>query len=408
MKSLLIDQMRLANANLKLRWLWSLAALGMWMLCLGLNIPLQHLLIAQAWLTLILGNVLLSMYQRHDAYQPYWAVVLGLCLDWWVLTEFLFFTGGASNPLIFLYLIPVLFAALMCKHTIAISMAIASVLAYGVMYVWHLPLINPHWQHQNMQLHFLGMWLTFAISITMMTAVVTWLMSYLKQREHLLREADRNQMRDENMLWLGMNAANLAHQLSTPLNNLYLLVGEFQAKSQAEDLEDLELMQLQLNECTQILHQLRQKQENHPHPALFSQVLSQHLSQWQNLCPQVVVQWQSLHDNQQKIIIDPLFWPALFNILNNAADAGDYQVKLDTQIENGWLTVNVINEKGSLSEHYFYQEGLQAQATQKPAGLGLGIQLSHATLEKMGGSLNLFNRPQGGVQAVICVPVTEL
>ncbi|AUZ04984.2 signal transduction histidine kinase [Vitreoscilla sp. C1] len=377
-------------------------------MCLGLNIPLPHLLIAQAWLTLILGNILLSVYQKHDAYQPYWAVVLGLCLDWWVLTEFLFFTGGASNPLIFLYLIPVLFAALMCQYVFAIGMAIASVLAYGIMYVWYLPLISHHWLHQNIQLHFLGMWLTFGISISMMTAAVTWLMADLKQRDRLLREADRNQMRDENILWLGMNAANLAHQLSTPLNNLYLLVGEYRAKSSSEDLEDLDLMQLQLDECTQILHQLREQQEINHQPTVFDQVLEQHLNQWRNLRPQVVVQWQYFHKNTQKVILDPLFWPALFNILNNAADAGENQVSLDTRIEKGWLTVHVINEKGSLTEHYFYQEGLQVQATQKPAGLGLGIQLSHATLEKMGGSLNLFNRPQGGVQAVICVPITEL
>ncbi len=49
--------------------------------------------------------------------------------------------------------------------------------------------------------------------------------------------------------------------------------------------------------------------------------------------------------------------------------------------------------------------GLAPLESAKPAGLGLGMMLSHATLARLGGTLSLDNRAEGGVHARITLPL---
>ena len=105
--------------------------------------------------------------------------------------------------------------------------------------------------------------------------------------------------------------------------------------------------------------------------------------------------------------VDPLFWPAVFNILNNAADAGDNHVEVISQIQDNTLVIEIINRSGSLPQAQLEWAGLSALSSQKPSGLGLGMKLSHATFEKLGGSLSLSNQQQGGVRAVISLPLAR-
>ena len=404
-KSLLLDEERLAQLNIHIRWLFILLATGLWAVCWGAQVPLPHVLIAQAIATLAIGNGMIWLWQKSAYANPAISIPIGLCLDLWSLSELLFLTGGASNPLTFLYLVPVLFAALMCSARFAWTLCAITITLYLLIYFFHLPIVNAHWLHQNLQLHFIGMWLTFGLISALICVLVTWLMHSLKEREVLLRLAYRNQMRDENMLWLGMNAANLAHKMSTPMNNLYLLLDELRLNARAEDTEDLALMRTQLEECTDILHSLRRDAKREPSQVVFEDAFAIHLARWQNLRPQVQVDWQQQQTPPTTMVVDPLLWPAVFNILNNAADAGDNHVEVITRVADHTLHIEIINRSGSLPQAQLEWAGLSALPSQKPSGLGLGMKLSHATFEKLGGSFSLSNQQQGGVRAVISLPL---
>ncbi len=406
-KSLLLDEERLAQLNIHIRWLFTFLAISLWAVCWLAKVPLPHVLIAQAIATLAMGNTLIWVWQKSASAHPAVSIPVGLVLDTWSLTELLFLTGGASNPLTFLYLVPVLFAALMCSARFAWTLTGFTIITYLLIYFFHLPVLSPHWLHQNLQLHFIGMWLAFGLISTLVCVLVTWLMQNLKEREVLLRLAYRNQMRDENMLWLGMNAANLAHKMSTPMNNLYLLLDELRQDARPQDADDLALMRTQLEECTDILHSLRRDAKREPSEVVFEEAFAIHLARWQNLRPQVEVNWQQRQTAPNPMTVDPLFWPAVFNILNNAADAGDNHVEVISQIQDNTLVIEIVNRSGCLPQVQLEWAGLSALSSQKPSGLGLGMKLSHATFEKLGGSLSLSNQQQGGVRAVISLPLAR-
>ncbi|WP_376767348.1 ATP-binding protein [Paludibacterium denitrificans] len=72
----------------------------------------------------------------------------------------------------------------------------------------------------------------------------------------------------------------------------------------------------------------------------------------------------------------------------------------------GELQLDIINREGCLTPQQL-ERALRPLASDKPAGMGLGVMLSHATLARLGGSLSLDNRPQGGVHARVSLPLTR-
>ncbi|KMJ52374.1 histidine kinase, partial [Vogesella sp. EB] len=88
-----------------------------------------------------------------------------------------------------------------------------------------------------------------------------------------------------------------------------------------------------------------------------------------------------------------------------AADAGGGEVELDAAIADGQLQLRIRNRRGRLSAAQLARAGLAPLDSDKPAGLGLGVMLSHVTLSHLGGELRLENDAAGGVCATLRLPL---
>ncbi|OXY81053.1 sensor histidine kinase [Oceanimonas doudoroffii] len=338
----------------------------------------------------------------------------GLLLDVLALGLVLGLTGGASNPLAVLFLLPLMMAALVCSPGVAWGLTGIATGLYLLLFFWHLPLpAGEHGGHEALfNLHLVGMWLTFALSAGLITSCVSRLVRILGERERRLNQAYRRQDSDERLLVLAMEAASLTHQLSTPLNNLFLLNEELRETPDLprEVQEDLQLAHSQLEQCADILSRLKSQSQAEREPVRLYRTLGERLAQWQNLRPEVRVEWQHSNMAQDRTVrLSPLFWPALFNILNNAADAGEGRIELHTRFHtNGDWELGVHNRTGVLSEAQLRRAGLDQFDSDKPAGLGLGVWLSHATLSRLNGRLELSNHAEGGVYARILLPLEPI
>jgi len=395
---------QVAQAVRRLRWLMLGAALLALGLAAQLALQLPWLLLVQALATLAVLNFAL----RHWPLPPRSQLALGLFGDVLVLSEVLAFSGGAANPLASLYLPPVLLAALLLPPRQAWLLALLSLGGYALLFGWHLP-----WPLAGddaayaFRLHLVGMWLTFAVSVLLLTTFVSSLARQLAQREAALAQAREAQLRDEQLVALGVQAAGTAHSLSTPLNTLTLLCDELCASHAADAAlqPDLQLMRQQLALCRQALVQLKAGAESRPPPQPIGDALAQQLQGWQATRPGVRLQRDGLLHGGPLMAPDPRFWPALCNLLNNAADAGGGEVELDAAIADGQLQLRIRNRRGRLSAAQLARAGLAPLDSDKPAGLGLGVMLSHVTLSHLGGELRLENDAAGGVCATLRLPL---
>ncbi|HJV06215.1 MAG TPA: HAMP domain-containing sensor histidine kinase [Chromobacteriaceae bacterium] len=392
-----------------LRSLMLLAGGGALLACWAWGVALPWGLLGQALLTLLLAHGGLSLWLRRGG--PVRLILqLGLLLDVLTLTELLAFSGGAANPLASLYLPPVLLAALLSPGWFAWALAVLTLVLYGLLFAWHLPWpVAGHDAAYAFNLHLIGMWLTFALSALLIAGFVSWLARQLAEREAALAAARETQLREEQLLAVGMQAAGAAHSLSTPINTLTLLVDELASEhASVPGLgDDLALMRGQLSCCREALARLKHGSEPQQAAAPLFAMLAERLSGWRSLRPDVRLHWQPPQGDDPPVRLEAAFWPALFNLINNAADAGGGEVEVSGRLVEGELQLDIINREGCLTPQQLERAGLRPLASDKPAGMGLGVMLSHATLARLGGSLSLDNRPQGGVHARVSLPLTR-
>src|SRR5690606_34694771 len=99
------------------------------------------------------------------------ALGLQLLADVLVLSWLLFFTGGATNPFVSLYLLPIAIAAAVIRPAYVWLVVGVTSLSYAFLLVWYRPLPHVHALHDldsRFSLHVLGMWFTFMLAAVLM------------------------------------------------------------------------------------------------------------------------------------------------------------------------------------------------------------------------------------------------
>lgn len=372
-------------------------------------------------LQIAFSMVLLSVFLKYIGSRYYSSTTLmrfSLVVDSILLTELIYFTGGANNPLTVLYILPIINAALFCSPRFARVLTTIIIIGYLFLFFYYRPFelfehdIAGHGHHHDnsMLVHLIGMWITFSFSALLAMMWISGLVQTVRRHEMRLQQAYHRQQEDEYWLVMGMQTAGLAHELSTPLNNLELIYEELHNRSDLPDSAqaDVDLMATQLSECKRSLTRLKQIRPPKEQQVYLYEELKERLAHWRNLRPDVYYQWQR-GPNAQKdyhVVLHESFWYALFNILNNAADAGEKGIELHSVVtSDNELHLTIYNREGHLSERQLTQAGLDMIDSEKPFGMGLGVRLAHASLSHLGGSLELSNHSEGGVRAFIRLPL---
>jgi two-component system sensor histidine kinase RegB len=184
-----------------------------------------------------------------------------LLADIFFFSALMYFSGGASNPFISYYLIPISIAAITLPRHYSIVTAAAALLSYSLLINYYVDIesIAPtaqtgHGHHaESNNLHILGMWANFAISAVIITYFISRMANTLKNQQQQIAEQREAQLRDEQLLAVGTLAAGTAHELGTPLNTMKLLIDEMIADAQHSQ-DDLHLLNQQLALCKTTLN----------------------------------------------------------------------------------------------------------------------------------------------------------
>lgn len=100
---------------------------------------LPILAILQIALSMAVVSVLLFYaYQRHYSLEQ--LMRFSLMLDVFFLSELIYFTGGAANPITVLYFLPIINASLFCSPRFARGLTIAAILCYLLLFFHYWPL----------------------------------------------------------------------------------------------------------------------------------------------------------------------------------------------------------------------------------------------------------------------------
>lgn len=325
----------------------------------------------------------------------------------------LYFSGGASNPFISYYLIPISIAAITLPRPFTAGIACIALLAYSLLLIYHIPVlaIAPSHMGHSMagnNLHTLGMWANFAISAAIITYFVSQIANELDIQQKMIAHHREQQLENEQLLAIGTLAAGTAHELGTPLNTMRLLVDEM--RQQENPNPDIDLLSQQIDQCKITLKQLQSTASESSSNQYSNQALHSYFDQlierWQLMRPELnaKINYATSNSPAPELRFHPTIAQSILNLLNNAADASPSEV--DVRIS--WSDTEVIIDIKDFGEGYdsAYSSGLNKPFfSKKTDGLGLGLFLSQNTVTRYGGSISLDKLPEGGTLTKLCLPI---
>jgi len=332
-----------------------------------------------------------------------------LLVDVFILTALLYLTGGAGNPFVLLFLLPIIIATAVLSTRLTWVITLITAICYSLLMWKFHPLPHAHNSETGLSQHVLGMWLSFVISAAVTSYLVGAMRRSLHNKEIELARAREQRLRDEQLVLLGTLSASTAHEMGTPLGTMSLLCDELSYQLDDEHQHIVNTLNTQVVRCKEALTKLSAATGTAPLSGgkllPVNVFLNELLAEWKSLHPDIKIKtnWDETVP-VPVILADRTIQQAVINILNNANDASPNEVEWLAHWDATSLNIS-INDQG---------KGLTLEAEKaignhpfsaKKEGLGIGLFLTHSIISRFGGNVQLFNRSHGGVSTVISLPV---
>lgn len=361
---------------------------------LGLNLPLGPLWSGVA--ALVAFNLYAIVRVRRSRGQTGPAVAFAhLLVDIVVLAWMITWSGGIHNPFGLMFIILIALAALALPRGWALAAAMACLAGYAASAMLGQPLQG---QHDPYSLILWGIGASFFISAMVVLYFSTRLAADLRSRERELAALRERFTRNEGIVALATHAAAMAHELNTPLATMALLADEIAAEAQTDGLRaDAALLGQLLALCRERIRNL----------AVPTEVdLVRVVSQWRLVRP--TIDLRRTGELPASLRVEPAIAHLLQALLNNAADAGEAagsaRVDLHLEYRDGALQGEVRDHGRGFDPDHALLPATSLFHSGKPGGLGVGLALSHATVEQLGGEMTMTAADGGGARIRFYLP----
>ena len=382
-----------------------------------LDLPLPLKQISHPIILSIVFNIFLS-WRIKKAYRASESeIFINLAFDSIVLGLLVYYSGGINNPFITLLLIPLAIAATTINLKYLIGLVMLSLSIYGFIMYEHFHMTEHHHHMANdFELHLFGMWLNFILSALVILVFISNIASQAKKAQKQLAESQQRQLRDEYIISLGTLAAGTAHEISTPLSNIGMMADEL-----SQNPDDTQLVEQfsssikqQQQHCVKQLDVLRnaadQARYNLTETTYIHDYLDKLTGQWKAMRPEMVLKNDFSMIDNFKVSMDQTISHAIFNLLNNAADAslsnGSNAISISSEIIKEAFYLHIDDYGPGLSKS-LKEKADEIVLSSKTKGFGIGLLLSHSSLARYDGSIKLQQR-NDGVRSTICIPLAKI
>ena len=340
-----------------------------------------------------------------------------MALDIGLLTLLLYFTGGPQNPFTFLYLVNIALAAIALQAQWTWALVALALMGVGI-----LPIVG----YRELALSHLavsereailqrGMWVAFGVTAGFIVHFLWRVTGALAGRDRELLAARKATERQKQLSSLATVAAGAAHELATPLGTIALVAKELERSipkpgSTESSLADVRLIREQVARCRLILDQMgaglgrssEQVVENTSLPELVRDALTGVREE-----PAVFVEVDD--EARESVLRLPAraVSQALRALITNAQDASaDQKVLVTGEILGDRVRISVHDSGPGMTDEILSRVSEPFFTTKPPgSGMGLGLYLTRAVVEGLGGSLHIESNVGKGTSVSVELPV---
>ena len=405
-----------------LRWLaisGQSAAVLLAYFILGMKFPIVACFLFIAASALL--NVALRMrFPVSHRLNDSWAAML-LGFDIAQLAALLWLTGGLVNPFSILFLAPLMTAAVSLPLRRTLGLLAFTLACATAAQIWSWPLrLTSADVFEPPAIYGAEMWLALAVSGAFVTIYGHRVAEEARQLASALTATELSLAQQQHLSQLDGLAAAAAHELGTPLATVALVVHELarQPLIAAHCAEDLRLVEAQVGRCRSILGKLSSHaaiDEGSLEETTLGDLVEEIVAPHRLLDVAIVVERDGAAP-EPTCRRSAGFTYSLNNIVENAVSFAETRVSIRASWTSSTVTIVVADDGpgfapqvlARLGEPYISTRGVgRRRESEAAGGMGLGLFIAKALLERSGASLQIANAPppQTGAVATIVWPL---
>ena len=201
----------------------------------------------------------------------------------------------------------------------------------------------------------------------------------------------------------GAQSSNAAH------DNIDEMLADPELPEQAR--ADCQVLQQQIRECRNTLNELSRTAEvnnaDPSSPAPLADFVTCTVERWAVRRPGIRYHVHCpTQGSTPTLMQDTTLAQAFENLLNNAADAGSDKVEVTCDWDQREARISVRDWGSGIQPELLADIGKPIIRASR-SGLGIGLLLSHATVERYGGRIELQNADDGGAIATLTLPLEQ-
>ena len=384
---------------------------------IGLRIPLPTAQLLMVLACLIAFNVASQLRWQEGSPVSNRELFLALLVDVGSLTALLYFSGGASNPFAFLYLLQVILSALLLEVWSTWIIVVLTSACLAGLSVWSEPLTLPEDTDLGFfSLYVQGMIICFILNASLLVVFITRINANLRTADALLADLRQRAAEEEHIIRMGLLASGAAHELGTPLATLSVILGDWRRmpefRSNPELTEEITEMETQLARCKAIVSGIllssgETRGESSGRTTIRT-FLDQLAAEWQGSRPVHRFDYQNRLLQDLPVVFDSTLKQMIFNVLDNALEASPGYVSMEAGREGDTLVLSVADAGPGFTPEMLANFGKPYQSTKGKHGHGLGLFLVVNVSRTLGGTVSASNRPAGGALVRLTLPLAAV
>ncbi|MDE1153684.1 MAG: ATP-binding protein [Micavibrio sp.] len=402
---------------IRLRWIavaGQLLAIAVVYAGLHVNLPLTPMLAAIAFLILL--NLLGHGLRRLPSV-PAAEIFLFLLFDIAALTWQFYFSGGASNPFVWLYLLQIALGCVLLGVRAAWALVIVTSLCFAGLAVFFQPLaLPPALSERWFSLYLLGSLVCFVLLAGLLAWFVSRVVYNLRDLDASVAALRQRAAEEDLIVRMGLLASGAAHELGTPLSSLSVILGDWKRvpalAADPDRAQEITEMQAEVQRCksivTGILLAAGEARGENPAVTSLNALVDRLAAYWRELHPQTELAYNNGIGADASIISDPVLEKVIFNVLDNAFDVSPAWVGFTAHQREDALVLQVTDAGPGFSPEMLENFGKPYFSSKGRPGGGLGLFLVVNVMRKLGGTAEAVNRPEGGACVILTLPLSML
>lgn len=386
---------------------------------LWLDIPLPIFEMGEVIVVLFFLNLVTLYRCSNDAPIADTELFVQLLFDVATLTIQLYLSGGATNPFISLFLLQVILSAVLLQPPFTWTIVVLT----GGCFIWltaYYREIGLAHAHERMRgssnffdLHIHGMFVCFALAAVLLVFLVTRINRNLRGQDARLSQMRQHAVEQEHIVRMGLLASGAAHELSTPLATLSVILQDWERMpllaNDPEIGDELHEMKTALARCKEIVSRVLlnagEIRAERMERTTIARFLDDVAREWRSLRTPAHFVYCKRIGVDSAIAPDVILKQTLFNILDNALEASPNWVGLQAT-RNGDVLVLTVRDKGpGFPPDILERFGKPYRSTKNRPESGLGLFLVVNVLRKLGGSIEPRNCASGGAIVELTLPI---